>query len=284
MKGTFVRNVVRRIVEVFAATSLLATAGCGGDGAATVNQGTYQCLNVRSDAASVPFTSTTATANATEITIDHIVADVDIQVTDDSSTAIRYTFEAPAKLQSALTHHKTGKAALGLGFNCSTNMTLDRMPQLTMTVGRGAALHLGSSSGDVTIGDINGPLWTTVSGSGNVTVGKVTTLSADLSGSGDLKVDDVSGPIDATASGSGNLTIGNAHKRTAVETSGSGDIVIGGEHLPYLSVDASSSGDITFAGDVDEADLTSSGSGDIRIRSVDSVRKDTTGSGEISIG
>lgn len=274
--------VGRRISVAFAVAVIVAVTGCERD-TTTINQDTYGCLNVRSDAADVPFTSKTVRSSAREITIDHVTADVTVKVSKVASAAVEFTFEAPAKMQSALTSKKADDA-LQLGFNCTAGTTLNRMPQLTMTVGRGTALLLGSSSGDVTIGDIEGSLWTTLSGSGDVTVGKVKSLSADLSGSGDLKVENVTGPIDVTASGSGNLTVGNADKRTSVETSGSGDIVLGGEHLPYLSVDSSSSGDVTFTGAVEQADLTSSGSGDVRIRSADTVRKDSTGSGEITIG
>jgi hypothetical protein len=177
--------------------------------------------------------------------------------------------------------------AITLQFNCEaakSPVVINKLPKLNVTVPRGVDLNINKTDvGSMTIGDTEGPLHATVSGSGSTQVGDITNLSLDKSGSGNVTVSSTTGANDVEKSGSGDLEINSIRDRTEIHTSGSGNITLKGNAIPYLLVEKSGSGDLTYSGHADHAQLDTSGSGDITVESAGSIDKTSSGSGLITI-
>ena len=275
-------------VAMLVSTCLLAATGCSST--TSVNQSNLGCLNVVSGAEEIPTTTyKVERPGITALTLNGIPADVEIKVSDAQAAA--YSFTAPQQLQSKLSWKESetgGNKELLLTFDCQSSdqpLELDKLPQLTMTIGRGIDLSFDHSGiGSMAVGDTEGPVHATVSGTGTTQIGAVTNLSIDKSGTGEMTVQSASGSVDIDKSGTGNLAIDSISQRTEVRASGTGDVILQGDSTPYLLIDKSGTGDVTFTGHADMADLDSSGTGDITIGSVGDVQQESSGTGDINIG
>lgn len=275
-------------VAMLVSTCLLAATGCSST--TSVNQSGLGCLNVDSGAEKIPTTTRKVERRGiTMLTLNGIPADVEIKVSD--TLAATYSFTAPQQLQSKLSWKESeagGSKELLLTFDCRASdqsMKLDKLPRLTMTIGRGTDLSfVHSGIGPMTVGDTKGPVRAAVSGTGTTQIGAVTNLSINKSGTGEMTVQSASGSVDIDKSGTGNLAINNISQRTEVRASGTGDVILQGDSIPYLLIDKSGTGDVTFTGHTDMADLNSSGTGDITIGSARDVQQESSGTGDINIG
>jgi hypothetical protein len=150
----------------------------------------------------------------------------------------------------------------------STNITIssgDCVPKLTVAVPKGTAVRIQGIHGDTTIGDTEGPLQAKLSGSDDISVGKVTDANLSTTGSGDIEINSVTGTLSLTVTGSG-------------------DISVAGGTVTMLNAKTTGSGDITFDGKADDASLISTGSGDITVRYVkNKPTTRSTGSGDIEV-
>jgi hypothetical protein len=124
------------------------------------------------------------------------------------------------------------------------------------------------------------------SGSGDIEIGKLEAESFNYrqSGSGDFRADGNVGELEIKVSGSGDA---DASELTAdhvfVTVRGSGDVRVHAER--NLEARTSGSGDIMVVGEVEEAEIETSGSGDIDARrlTASSAYVRTRGSGDVRV-
>jgi len=117
-----------------------------------------------------------------------------------------------------------------------------------------------------TMGDIDGALSLSISGSGDFTGGNVGDADVSVRGSGDADFGDAR-RVDIGISGSGDVTFENVGP-ASIELSGSGDIELGTVQGSIV-VAVRGSGDVNTGDVYGGADLKSSGSSDIEIKSID---------------
>lgn len=177
---------------------------------------------------------------------------------------------------------------------------------LTLLVPTDMPLRLTSSgSGDVTIGDLQGPIDATVQSSGDLKLGRVRILQLRLRGSADVTGEAIGGAADIETEGSGTIKFGRVEGALRVSLRGSGDLSIGTAQIPALDVQSqgsgdllvsngsvgalrvrlAGSGDVTINGSASAADLQAEGGGDIHVaRASGPVRRQASGGSDITIG
>lgn len=121
-----------------------------------------------------------------------------------------------------------------------------------------------------------------------VTEGKISCRSLDLgvSGSGDLKVDaSIDGPLDTSVSGSGHLTVNGNCKSFESSVSGSGRVIVSSNISGTADVSVSGSGKVEASGSANEIKAHISGSGKILAANleVDKCEVRISGSGDVEI-
>jgi hypothetical protein len=162
-----------------------------------------------------------------------------------------------------------------------------------------------AGSGNVRIGDLQGPLTATVSSDGDLSVRHAAMLQLAIRGSGDTSVQTVDGPADIKVDGSGtvklqrlngplqyaqhgsgDLVIAHIEAPAAkFDSAGSGDTVVAGGHIAFLQVRTNGSGDFAMGGTVDSADLQASGGADIKVPHVSGqVQRHASGGSTIVVG
>lgn len=140
-------------------------------------------------------------------------------------------------------------------------------------------------SGDMAARDVDGDAFTaTVSGSGGLDIDGAASqaFSASISGSGGLDVEGFAGEtFSATVTGSGGVRASGQVEELDVTVSGSGDARLQDLAARRATVDVTGSGDATVQVS-DALDASSSGSGDV-VYSGDpqDVQEQTTGSGDV---
>ncbi len=165
-----------------------------------------------------------------------------------------------------------------------------------------AASH---GDGDLRIGNTQGPLTATLSGSGKFTAGRVSALilaihsdadstvaavdgpaTIDITGSGDLRLQRLEGPLRSVQRGSGNLVVGALDAPTAdVVIQGSGDALLGTGTLGTLHASVSGSGDLGVAATVGNATVEASGGSDVKLsRVTGQLTKNTSGGSDVYTG
>lgn len=157
---------------------------------------------------------------------------------------------------------------------------------LVARMGGGAAAIRASGSGGMQVGGLIGNLQIDLSGSGGVEVAAAGATIIETSGSGGVRADSVNGPLSFEATGSGSLKLGTINAdHVKIRTSGDGGATIRDGRTGDLFVSATGSADADLNIAADRADLSTSGSGDIRVRQITGpVSQRRTGSGTIRIG
>lgn len=157
------------------------------------------------------------------------------------------------------------------GARCWLSGLLYEKPTLTLTikVPDGAALDI--SDGGVAryaIGAVGGVLTLNFSGSGGVKAANARDLSIVLSGSGTSDVGDVDGRLKARISGSGDLTIGRLHAPASdVELSGSAGLKVGDGEAGTLNASLHGSGNLSVPAAA-AAHIIASGAGDATVKAL----------------
>jgi hypothetical protein len=162
-----------------------------------------------------------------------------------------------------------------------------------------------AGSGNVRVGELQGPLSATISSDGDLNVRHATGLQLAIRGSGDstiqsvdgaadIKIDGsgtvkllrLNGPLQYEQHGSGDLVVGHIEAPAAsFDSAGSGDTVVAGGHVAALRVRTNGSGDFAMDGSVDSADLEASGGGDIKLPHVSGpVHRAASGGSSIVVG
>jgi uncharacterized protein YaiE (UPF0345 family) len=139
----------------------------------------------------------------------------------------------------------------------------DRRIKVSLTVPTGTPLDIDSIVGDVTIGDINGPLKFELTAA-DAKIGAVTTAEIDAAGAGSIQIASVQGALNLDVAGSGDVRVGNAGS-VNVDIAGSGELTVGAI-AGGLSVDIAGSGDVAIDSVSGPVDFSSAGSGDVVIK------------------
>lgn len=163
-------------------------------------------------------------------------------------------------------------------------MDKDDMVAVTLTLPPGTALELANLVGEARVGDLDGTLRLLGSGAAEVKAGRVAQVDLDLSGAGDVTLGEVRGPLRGSLSGAGSVDVGPvrgelrldvsgfgdvdvdaAYGPVSVQLSGVGDVHIKGGHTPLLVANASGVGSVRFDGTADDYRVDHSGIGSVRI-------------------
>ena len=142
------------------------------------------------------------------------------------------------------------------------------------------------SSGNVSVGDLKGPLKAVVSSDGDLKIRGATVLQLDIRGSGDAIIQSAAGPTDLTIDGSGDVRILRLSGPLKVRQNGSGDLGIGQITSPATDIEARGSGDtLILGGHIDFLRARTEGSGDIVMRGgAGAAELYATGGGDIGLG
>lgn len=162
----------------------------------------------------------------------------------------------------------SGGTVIRSGRGSRVNITTSNKPSLKamVRVPKGTQLDLSGAFEVATVGDTQGPLQVALQGDGDLNVGSVADTVLSLQGGGDVTIKEVNGST---------LTI---------SLQGSGDVNVEGGKVNALSVTIQGSGDVSFDGHADNANLSVTGSGDIKIARVTNIPvRRTIGSGSIEI-
>jgi hypothetical protein len=141
-------------------------------------------------------------------------------------------------------------------------------------------------STDYTIGAVGGSLHARLAGSGNVTAEKVTDLDLNISGSSNARIAQLTGPTDIRIAGSGDVKIADATiPSLKIDVRGSGNVSVDQGRIGTLSAAVAGSGDLRIKADVQDATLSTVGSGNIEVAKVaGTLSSSKAGSGSIRIG
>lgn len=166
------------------------------------------------------------------------------------------------------------------------NIRTEHPMRVTYTVPQLTQLR-ATGSGRTTVSELNGaPLVFSKTGSGSAQLsGRVASLEMEQTGSG--QVDGAalqSGTARLTQTGSGRMNLGQLHGDAAtISLRGSGELQVGGA-VRSLNVQVHGSGGANLMNlSSEQADLASSGSGDISARVLKSVVAQASGSGRITV-
>lgn len=229
-----------------------------------------------------------APARAEEVTLQGAVLTVTLNSSNDIRIATDPALSGAVRLTgdhiSCLSTHDGMGAASVNDSGCGSDLdgaviTVPPSMPLTLTM---------NGSGEVTLGDMDGPVTAAIHGSGDLKGGRAGVLTLTVNGSGDagfrdvhgfvsvtqtgdgtVKIEHASGVLHAQVSGSGDLAIGAVDLAASdFSLDGSGDVTVGGGSVGVLHGRVSHSGDLIIGATATAADLTASGGGDIRVARV----------------
>ena len=197
----------------------------------------------------------------------------------------REQWEEKLLLLSLLKIHFQVKIPHGYSVNVNTSKDPVSIPDLSGDV------KVQTSIGDLRIGEVKGPVWGRISGSGSITL-KGCQGNVDVQASiGDIDLGNVTGNVKAKTGSSGSITLKGCQGNVDIVTS-IGDIKLGdvtgdvsatggdidiGNVGGQVIARASSSGNITLTGCESDVDVKAS-IGDIDLGSVSGIVKAKTGS------
>ena len=223
----------------------------------------------------------------------------DVSIGTDSSLSgqIRVSLDSNLSCLSIV-----GGAAVVIGTTrCGEDdghLRIDVPPDAAVTIA-------GNGDGNITVGDLRAPLVATLSGSGDLKLGRAGGLVLSVRGNNDVTVGDISGPASIDISGSGDVRIRSLHGSLSSKQAGSGDLVIGRIEAASASLVAAGSGnalvgagrigtlkaafhgssDLAVAATIGTADVEANGGSDIKLGEVSgTLNKSSSGGSEIIVG
>jgi hypothetical protein len=160
----------------------------------------------------------------------------------------------------------------------SGTLRVDIPPDMPMTV-------TANGDGNLHFGDTQAPLILTVNGGSAVQAGRVGRLvlslhgssdvvfgsvqgdaSLQMTGSGDVRLGGVTGTLVLKHHGDGDLVVGHIEAPALdIESTGSGNELIGAGHVGTLIVRIQGDGDLALAAPVHDADISAYGGGDVKL-------------------
>ena len=208
---------------------------------------------------------------------------------------------APDVAQADIAVSHCGSIKLG---DVEKSLILESLGSADVTVGNTGWIESNMrGSGDLSGGN-SGAVILKSQGSGDVELGSIQSLEVKVHGSGDVETLEISGNAEISSHGSGDIELGaidgiliySGHgsgdlevssvsgSRLSLKSHGSGDIDIDGGDVDSLTISVNGSATVDYAGDAQTANLSSKGSGDIRVDRVrGSAEIRTSGSGDVDI-
>ncbi len=162
-----------------------------------------------------------------------------------------------------------------------------RTLRIAVRVPAGSSLDVDEGgAGRYVVGDVGGPMRMAISGSATLEVGRVATLTADLSGNGTIRLAAVEGAAKVDISGHGDVTLGVvAIPDLHIDISGAGSVAVLSGHVGTITVANSGAGSVRLDAPVTDASVDVSGLGSVRFASVTgTLHKTVSGLGSVTVG
>ena len=157
-----------------------------------------------------------------------------------------------------------GNAAIG---DTQGPMDFSASGHTQSTIGNVAEAHLSlAGSGKLTVGSVSGSLNADTAGSGDIRVGNAGKTDADIAGSGSILVGRINGPLKVDIAGSGDFSAASVNGSVSADIAGSGSVTIAGGEANPLHVDIMGSGNVTFGGTAVDPQISSMGSGSVKLK------------------
>ncbi len=234
--------------------------------------------------------------NVHAITLDHVVADVTISVTNGGPASL--TIQGPRYLVSDM-HTQDGNGTLTISGpeNSTHNFNVwdwskwfdysdvnEQRVKVALSVPRGSAVDARHMIGDLSVGDLMGHL-SVESVSSDVKVGRVTDARLKVVGGGDISVVSVANGLSLDVAGSGDVHVGPVGSSATVSIAGSGDTTlsnVGGG----LSVNIAGSGSLDVGNVNGPVSVSTAGSGDVKIAggNANPLKVSMVGGGDLDFG
>jgi len=162
-----------------------------------------------------------------------------------------------------------------------------------------------SGDGTVHLGDLQGPVVATITGTVDIRGGRVGNLVLNqrsggdvvlgdvassamltITGSGDVKLRSLHGSLNVRQHGSGDLAIGRIDADSAdLQGTGSGDMLLGAGSITYLRAQFAGAGDLAIAATVRDGDVAAAGGSDIKLGTVTGhLNRSASGGSDIIVG
>ena len=169
-----------------------------------------------------------------------------------------------------------------------TSTGLDR-PKTTVSIQVPAGMSIDIKNGGSTnyvVGAVGASLHARLAGSGYLTAVSATDLDIRISGSSNVNVGQTSGPAEVRIAGSGDFRIGNTDMPSLkIDVRGSGKFAIDNGRIGTLTASVAGSGALRIMATVQDATLSTVGSGDIEVAKVTgTLSSSKAGSGTIRAG
>jgi len=166
------------------------------------------------------------------------------------------------------------------------DVNLDAGGAVWGSVGRSNSLKLGNAGcGDWVIGNVSGSMTISQAGSGGARAGSAGEARVRVAGSGDVVVGDVEGPVAVDIAGSGDVRVASVKGGLSVHTAGSGDVRVASGQVDAMTASIAGSGNVDFGGQAATLKARIAGSGDVRAKVVTGeVSRSIMGAGRVSVG
>jgi hypothetical protein len=157
-----------------------------------------------------------------------------------------------------------GKATIG---NTDGEMLFSSAGSTQSTIGNVSEAHISlAGSGKITLGNVVGLLEAETAGSGDIKAGDAAKVDADIAGSGSITVGRIAGPWKVDIAGSGDFSAASVNGPVDADIAGSGSVAIAGGEANPLHVDIMGSGSVNFGGTAVDPEISSMGSGSVKIK------------------
>jgi hypothetical protein len=202
----------------------------------------------------------------------------------------------------------------------SHNIDIEDYPVVTVRLPEGTPVDIDRLTGDLTVGDLNGPfdlrgvgaldatigdvtianirvagaadvelgnvagnLIISISGAGDVTAGTSRRADVSIHGASDIRLGAIAGGLDVSVAGVGDVRVESVNGPVDISLAGSGDVTINEGRASSFDVSIAGSGDVDFGGTAVDPDISIAGSGHVRIEEYEG-RLDHSGMGSVSVG
>ncbi len=134
---------------------------------------------------------------------------------------------------------------------------------ITITLPKGASIHVDDMIGKLDVGDLDGALTADIRSAAHINTGRLTSARIDVAGAAGIHIGDIAGKLDLNIAGAGDIDIGTVRQGTDISIAGFGNVDVAGVKGP-VSVRVGGVGDVDLNnGDVDMLDISVSGLGSV---------------------
>lgn len=134
---------------------------------------------------------------------------------------------------------------------------------ITITLPKGASIHVDDMIGKLDVGDLDGALTADIRSAADIKTGRLTSARIDVAGAAGIHTGDIAGKLDLNIAGAGDIDIGTVRQGADIRIAGFGNVDVAGVNGP-VSVRVSGVGDVDLNdGKVDLLDVSVSGLGSV---------------------